>query len=99
MRTHFLHIAACGGCLLLTTIVLLTTGIRLSAQDDNSLQLFGSMQTIFFHQEAQLKANYPSLGLSTAGTETRNTFAMQQLDIFLRKEMCEDLTAFVDLEF
>ncbi len=73
--------------------------MQLSAQESSSLQLFGSMQTVFFHQEAKLKANYPALNISTTGTETRNSFAMQQMDIFLRKEMGEDFTAFVDLEF
>jgi len=71
---------------------------RLSAQSDEGLQIFGSMQTVFFHQESELTIE--GEGLSPwSGTETRNSFAMQQLDLFLRKEMGDDFTAFVDLEF
>ncbi|MBN1447803.1 MAG: hypothetical protein JXA28_07715 [Bacteroidetes bacterium] len=70
-----------------------------NAQVDDALQLFGSMQTIFFHQESRIDTDIPALGFSSSGTETRNTFALQQMDIFLRKEIDADFTAFVDLEF
>jgi hypothetical protein len=70
----------------------------LSAQSDEELQIFGSMQTVFFHQESELTVREAGID-PRSGTETRNSFAMQQLDLFLRKEMGRDFTAFVDLEF
>lgn len=69
------------------------------AQIDSDLQLFGSMQTVFFHQESRIDTEIPATGQSFSGTETRNTFALQQMDLFLRKEIGDELTAFVDLEF
>ncbi|MDT8323436.1 MAG: hypothetical protein RRA94_04930 [Bacteroidota bacterium] len=90
-------------CLAATVLSALLFGFfgstRLSAQDDGGLQLFGSMQTVFFHQESELRIKDPAIGAELSGTETRNSFAMQQLDLFLRKEMGSDFTAFVDLEF
>jgi len=69
------------------------------AQIDSDLQLFGSMQTVFFHQESRIDTEIPSTGTRNSGTETRNTFALQQMDLFFRKEIGDELTAFVDLEF
>ena len=79
-------------------LLLPLTAAELCAQE-NDLEIFGSMQTIFMHQESQLKLRIPELNVEQSGTETRNTFALQQLDIFLRKEMSDALSAFIDLEF
>lgn len=96
-------VAADQGASLLTricTIVLIMHGtFAVYAQEADDLQLFGSLQTIFFHQDSKVTIDSPTEGLFYEGRESRNTFALQQMDLFFRKEISQDFTAFVDLEF
>ncbi|MCB2204077.1 hypothetical protein KQI65_04955 [bacterium] len=71
--------------------------VRVHAQDD--LQLFGSMQTVFFHQDGQRESIVPGFAEPIKYAESRSSFMLQQLDLFMRKELGENFTAFVDLEF
>jgi hypothetical protein len=85
--------------LLLSIAGLLAFVPHILAQVTDELQIFGSVQTIFFHQESRMEGKFPGLDAPVSSTETRNSFALQQLDLFFRKEMGDDFTAFVDLEF
>ncbi len=63
------------------------------------MQLFGSMQSIFFHQESRSKQDLLATGQRLELSEGRNTFALQQLDFFFDKRFGDAFSAFVDLEF
>ena len=69
------------------------------AQEVGDLQVFGSMQSVFMHQESQLKIRFAESGEILRQRESRNSFAVQQLDLFLSKEIGERFSAFIDLEF
>jgi hypothetical protein len=79
--------------------VLLLIALPLSAQDSGDLQIFGSMQSIFMHQDSRMNATFADPSLDYKFSEARNTFAIQQLDFFFNKEIDESCTAFIDLEF
>ena len=80
-------------------LLLLLHADVLHAQESDELQLFGSMQTIFFHQDSRMTIDSPTENIHFTGSESRSTFALQQMDLFFRKEMSDNFTAFVDLEF
>lgn len=69
------------------------------AQEPDDLQMFGSMQSIFMHQESQVTTTLEGVPEKIRYTENRNTFALQQLDLFLSKDIDENFSAFIDLEF
>ncbi|MDX9758279.1 MAG: hypothetical protein RBU27_03880 [Bacteroidota bacterium] len=81
-------------------LVLLATGATaVTAQERDELQVFGSMQSVFMHQESQLKIRLAETGDILRQRESRSSFAVQQLDLFLSKEIDESFSAFIDLEF
>lgn len=69
------------------------------SQTGSPLQVYGSMQGIFFHEagDMQLKSGVASLD-STINDYDRNSFNIQQLDIFLRKSLSEKFTFFTDIQ-
>jgi hypothetical protein len=77
----------------------------LPAQDD--LQIFGSVQSFFMHQginaNAKLELFNPSTGRDTTieidEGETKSSFVLQQLDIFLQKDLGDKFSFFADIEF
>ncbi len=85
-------------CLYFTACTLLTGG-ALYAQETGDMQIFGSMQSLFMYQDSQLRATFPDPAMDFKLSETRNSFALQQLDLFLSKEIDESFSAFIDLEF
>ncbi|PLX23921.1 MAG: hypothetical protein C0600_13970 [Ignavibacteria bacterium] len=79
-------------------LLLILLSITAMGQDSETL-LFGSLQTMFFNQKSNVTLSAP---LSTGAmniSEERSTFAVQQMDLFLRKDIGESFSAFVDLEF
>lgn len=72
---------------------LLVAGLCLSVQkgmaQDNDLNIFGYFQSSFTHS---LPAEDSTLG------KTNNTFAVQQLNLFLSKNISDDFSAFVNVE-
>ena len=69
------------------------------AQDVGDMQIFGSMQSLMFHQESRLRQQQLPSGSSIELSEARTTFALQQLDFFFDKQFGNEFSAFVDLEF
>ena len=71
---------------------------QLSAQTEET-SLFGSLQLIFFNQKSHLMLNQAPPGGDIQLNEERSSFAIQQMDLFLQKQIGQDFTAFVDLEY
>lgn len=69
------------------------------AQDVGDMRVFGSMQSLFMHQYSYSEINIPEARLSLQEKESRNSFAIQQLDFFFDKPIDDAFNAFVDLEF
>ena len=65
-------------------------------QQDENLHIFGTIQPIFFIEN--WKADSPQFTAEQADF-TRNTFALQQMDLFLSKQISNEIDIFVDLEF
>jgi hypothetical protein len=80
-------------------ILLLIPATQASAQDVGDMQTFGSMQTIFFNQNSQMERSAVGGGQIFALGESRNSFALQQLDYFFAKQFDDAFSAFVDIEF
>lgn len=70
----------------------------LTAQEAET-NLFGSLQAIFFTQKSRITLNTPLPDGTTTLTEERNSFAIQQLDIFLQRQIDDNFSAFVDMEY
>lgn len=85
--------------LLLISVLAIFFSLPLSAQDAGEFELFGSMQSILMHQESRLKITLAETEEVIRHRESRNSFAIQQLDLFLSKEIDESFSAFIDLEF
>ncbi|MCZ7555321.1 MAG: hypothetical protein M5R41_02810 [Bacteroidia bacterium] len=83
-------------CLLIA--LLFFSAVPLSAQDGET-SMFGSFQAIFFTQKSRVSVTdnnrYGKFSLS----EERSSFAIQQLDIFLHREIDDEFSAFIDLEY
>ncbi len=77
----------------------MAAAVSINAQEVGDMQTFGSMQSIFFHQDSQLEREAAGGAVSISLGEARNTFALQQLDFFFTKQFGDDFSAFVDLEF
>ncbi len=78
--------------------LLLLLSIPLAAQESQT-DIFGSFQAVFFTQKSRLTlTNTHPLGPLSL-SEERYSFAIQQLDIFLHREIEMDFTAFIDLEY
>ncbi|MCB2204079.1 hypothetical protein KQI65_04965 [bacterium] len=72
----------------------------LSAQvQPGETTIFGSLQTVFFNQKANMSFGRVQPWGSTEYHEERSSFAVQQLDVFLRKPIGEEFSIFVDLEY
>ena len=72
---------------------------RAMTQDVGDMQIFGSMQSIMFHQESRLRQQQLPSAKSIELSEARTTFALQQLDFFFDKQFGNEFSAFVDLEY
>lgn len=82
----------------ITALVLVLCAVSATGQDTETL-LFGSLQTMYFNQKSNVTLNSDLHQGILEISEDRSTFAVQQMDLFLRKEIDEHFTAFVDLEF
>jgi len=80
-------------------IILLLLQLPAFAQDEDQLRTFGSLQLMLFNQEARLEGSGPIVQHYPAKSYTRNTYAVQQMDLFFSKPIGDNFDAFVDLEF
>jgi hypothetical protein len=83
-------------CLLIA--VLLFCAAPLSAQESET-SMFGSFQAIFFTQKSRLAVTDNHRFGTLSISEERSSFAIQQLDIFLHREIDNEFSAFIDLEY
>ena len=83
---------------ILLAAALFCTTSQLQAQTEET-SLFGSLQLIFFNQKSHLMLNKAPQGGDIQLNEERSSFAIQQMDLFLQKQIGHDFTAFVDLEY
>ncbi len=83
---------------ILLIAALLALSAPLQAQDGET-SMFGSFQALFFTQKSRmtLSESHPS-GKSSV-SEERSSFAIQQLDIFLHRQIDTDFSAFIDMEY
>ncbi len=76
-------------------LVPLFTSAGLSQQDEG-VHIFGTIQPIFFVQDWHLTG----VGIPQSARDfSRNTFALQQMDLFLSKQIDNEFDVFVDMEF
>ncbi|MCZ7555319.1 MAG: hypothetical protein M5R41_02800 [Bacteroidia bacterium] len=80
-------------------LLLLLFPVAITAQDVGDMQTFGSMQAIFFNQNSQLERSVVGIPATASLGESRNSFALQQLDFFFTKQFDDAFSAFVDIEF
>ncbi|MCU0425123.1 MAG: hypothetical protein MUF71_05790 [Candidatus Kapabacteria bacterium] len=88
------------GALCVATLYITTLFIQpLHAQDNplSDLRIYGYMQVLGYNQRTNNNISTPVGTISN--TSERNTFSLQQMNLFLSKPLGERFSAFVNLEF
>lgn len=65
------------------------------SDENNNLNIFGSLQTIVFSENFQFKVIKP---IDSIYKTERISFAMKQLDLYLNKNLNDNFNVFIDLE-